>query len=95
MAPEMAFWHSFWPIYRAILLIVGGATVVTVTACVRPAHLLDQAMDGRRVLRIPVMAPFLATPTASALVRKTMLMDMMNVVLAHLRKSLPATPVEW
>lgn len=95
MAPEMALWLSLWPIRLAMLLTVVGATVVTVTACVRPAYLLDQAMDGRHVLRIPVMAAFLATPTASALVRKTMLMDTMNVVLAHLRKSLPATPVEW
>lgn len=86
---------SFWPSVETTLIMVGGVLVITLVLGVLLAILLDQPFWGQGVVRILVIAPFFVMPTVSALVWKSMFMDPVNGILAHLWRSFGAKPVSW
>ncbi len=77
------------------ILMVGGILVITVGGGILLALLLDQAIWGRDIVRILVIAPFFVMPTVSALVWKNMFMNPVNGLLAHLWQFFGLEPVDW
>ena len=66
------------------LLLVCGVLAITIIGGTAIAVLLDQAIVGRNIVRILVLAPFFVMPTVSALVWKNMFMNPVNGLFAHL-----------
>ena len=56
------------------LVLVGSVLAITVVVGTLVALLLDQAVVGRSIVRLMVIAPFFVMPTVSALVWKNLLM---------------------
>ncbi len=77
------------------IMMVGGILVITVGGGILLALLLDQAIWGRDIVRILVIAPFFVMPTVSALVWKNMFMNPVNGLFAHLWQFFGLQPVEW
>lgn len=77
------------------ILMVGGILIITVGGGILLALLLDQAIWGRDIVRILVIAPFFVMPTVSALVWKNMFMNPVNGLLAHLWQFFGLEPVDW
>ena len=77
------------------ILMVGGILLITVGGGRLLALLLDQAIWGRDIVRILVIAPFFVMPTVSALVWKNMFMNPVNGLLAHLWQFFGLEPVDW
>ena len=77
------------------IVMVGGILVITVGGGVLLALLLDQAIWGRDIVRILVIAPFFVMPTVSALVWKNMFMNPVNGLLAHLWQFFGLEPIDW
>jgi len=86
---------SFWPSVQATLIIVGSVLLITVIFGVLLALLLDQPLWGQGIVRILVIAPFFVMPTVSALVWKSMFMDPVNGLFAHLLQFFGLAPIEW
>jgi sorbitol/mannitol transport system permease protein len=59
------------------------------------ALLLDQAIYGRNIVRLLIIAPFFVMPTVSALVWKNMLMHPVSGFLAWLTKLFGLEPIDW
>ena len=77
------------------LLLVGTVLAVSVIFGVTIALLLDQAIIGRSIVRLMIIAPFFVMPTVSALVWKNMMMHPVSGIIAYLMKSIGMTPIDW
>ena len=86
---------SFHDAIGATLVMVGGILVITLIGGILLALLLDQAIWGRNIVRILVIAPFFVMPTVSALVWKNMFMNPVNGLFAHLWQFVGMEPFDW
>jgi sorbitol/mannitol transport system permease protein len=77
------------------LVLVGSVLAITIVLGTAIALLLDQAVVGRNIVRLMVIAPFFVMPTVSALVWKNLLMHPVSGLLAWLAKSVGLTPIDW
>ena len=77
------------------LVLVGSVLAITVVLGTLVALLLDQAVVGRSIVRLMVIAPFFVMPTVSALVWKNLLMHPVSGLFAFIATSLGLTPVDW
>ena len=73
----------FWVL---VISVVGGTLL---------ALLLDQAIFGRNIVRLMVIAPFFVMPTVSALVWKNMMMHPVQGFLAWITKSMGLGAIDW
>ncbi len=80
---------------RNTLLLVGSVLAITIVLGTLIAILLDQAVVGRSIVRLMVIAPFFIMPTVSALVWKNLLMHPVSGLFAFLATSLGLTPIDW
>ncbi|MFI4995509.1 MAG: carbohydrate ABC transporter permease [Hyphomicrobiales bacterium] len=88
---DPAFLASLWN----TLVLVGSVLVITIVLGVLVALLLDQAVIGRSIVRLMVIAPFFVMPTVSALVWKNLLMHPVSGLFAWIATSLGFTPIDW
>jgi len=88
---DPAFIDSF---FNTIILVV-GVLFITLVGGTGLAILLDQAIYGRNIVRIMVLAPFFVMPTVSALVWKNMFMNPVNGLFAYLATSLGLEPIDF
>lgn len=77
------------------LKIVGAVLVISICGGTLLALLLDQAIYGRNIVRLMVIAPFFIMPTVSALVWKNMLMHPVSGLFAWIMKSVGLQPIDW
>jgi polyol transport system permease protein len=77
------------------LVLVGSVLVITIVLGTLVALLLDQAVIGRSIVRLMVIAPFFVMPTVSALVWKNLLMHPVSGLFAYIGTSLGLTPIDW
>jgi sorbitol/mannitol transport system permease protein len=77
------------------LVLVGSVLAITIVLGTFVALLLDQAVVGRSIVRLMVIAPFFVMPTVSALVWKNLLMHPVSGLFAFIATSLGLTPVDW
>src|ERR1700730_3268486 len=77
------------------LVLVGSVLAITIVVGTLVALLLDQAVVGRSIVRLMVIAPFFVMPTVSALVWKNLLMPPVSGLLAYIATSLGLTPIDW
>jgi sorbitol/mannitol transport system permease protein len=77
------------------LVLVGAVLVITVVVGTLVALLLDQAIVGRSIVRLMVIAPFFVMPTVSALVWKNLLMHPVSGLFAFFATSVGLTPIDW
>jgi sorbitol/mannitol transport system permease protein len=77
------------------LLLVGSVLAITILLGTLIALLLDQAVIGRSIVRLMVIAPFFVMPTVSALVWKNLLMHPVSGLLAYMATSVGLTPIDW
>lgn len=77
------------------LVLVGSVLAITVVLGILVALLLDQAVMGRSLVRLMVIAPFFVMPTVSALVWKNLLMHPVSGLFAWIALSLGLTPIDW
>jgi sorbitol/mannitol transport system permease protein len=88
---DPAFLYSM----RNTLVLVGSVLVITIVLGTLIAMLLDQAVIGRSIVRLMVIAPFFVMPTVSALVWKNLLMHPVSGLFAFLTTSFGLTPIDW
>ena len=88
---DPAFLYSM----RNTLLLVGSVLAITIVLGTLIAILLDQAVVGRSIVRLMVIAPFFIMPTVSALVWKNLLMHPVSGLFAFMATSLGLTPIDW
>src|SRR5579863_8605262 len=86
---------SFLYSMRNTLLLVGSVLAITIVVGTLIALLLDQAVVGRNIVRLMVIAPFFVMPTVSALVWKNLLMHPVSGLFAYIAISLGLTPIDW
>ena len=67
---------------RNTLVLVGSVLAITIVVGTLVALLLDQAVVGRNIVRLMVIAPFFVMPTVSALVWKNLLMHPVSGLFA-------------
>jgi sorbitol/mannitol transport system permease protein len=77
------------------LVLVGSVLVITIVLGTLVALLLDQAVVGRSIVRLMVIAPFFVMPTVSALVWKNLLMHPVSGLLAYIATLFGLTPIDW
>ena len=77
------------------LKLVFAVLVISIVGGTLLALLLDQAIVGRNIVRLMVIAPFFVMPTVSALVWKNMFMHPVSGLFAWLMKSVGLQPVDW
>ncbi|MGE0005849.1 MAG: carbohydrate ABC transporter permease [Parvibaculaceae bacterium] len=77
------------------LKLVVAVLVVSIAGGTLLALLLDQAIVGRNIVRLMVIAPFFVMPTVSALVWKNMFMHPVSGLFAWLMKSVGLQPIDW
>ncbi|MBV8766944.1 MAG: sugar ABC transporter permease [Hyphomicrobiales bacterium] len=77
------------------LVLVGSVLAITVIVGTVVALLLDQAVIGRSLVRLMVIAPFFVMPTVSALVWKNLLMHPVSGLFAWIATSLGMRPIDW
>jgi sorbitol/mannitol transport system permease protein len=77
------------------LVLVGSVLAITIVLGTLVALLLDQAVVGRSIVRLMVIAPFFVMPTVSALVWKNLLMHPVSGLLAYIAMLLGLTPIDW
>jgi sorbitol/mannitol transport system permease protein len=77
------------------LKLVFAVLVISIVGGTLLALLLDQAIVGRNIVRLMVIAPFFVMPTVSALVWKNMLMHPVSGLIAWLMKSVGLQPIDW
>ena len=73
---------------RNTLILVGSVLAITIGFGTLLALLLDQAIYGRSIVRLMVIAPFFVMPTVSALVWKNLLMHPVSGLFAWIATSL-------
>ena len=88
---DPAFFASLWNTF----LLVGGVLLITIVGGTALAVLLDQAIVGRNIVRIMVLAPFFVMPTVSALVWKNMFMNPVNGLFAHVATFFGLQPFDF
>ncbi|MBI2718960.1 MAG: sugar ABC transporter permease [Rhizobiales bacterium] len=84
--------------FRAIgnsLQLVGWVLAISVIGGILLALLLDQAIFGRNIVRLMIIAPFFVMPTVSALVWKNMMMHPVSGFLAWLFQLFGLQPIDW
>ena len=86
---------AFLASLRNTLVLVGSVLAITIVLGTLVALLLDQAVIGRSIVRLMVIAPFFVMPTVSALVWKNLLMHPVSGLLAYIATSLGLTPIDW
>jgi sorbitol/mannitol transport system permease protein len=77
------------------LVLVGSVLAITIVVGTLAALLLDEAVIGRSIVRLMVIAPFFVMPTVSALVWKNLLMHPVSGLLAYIATSVGLTPIDW
>ena len=77
------------------LVLVGSVLAITIVLGTAIALLLDQAVVGRNIVRLMVIAPFFVMPTVSALVWKNLLMHPVSGLFAWIATSLGLKPIDW
>ncbi|MBV9568532.1 MAG: sugar ABC transporter permease [Hyphomicrobiales bacterium] len=77
------------------LVLVGSVLAITVVIGTLVALLLDQAVIGRSIVRLMVIAPFFVMPTVSALVWKNLLMHPVSGLFAWIATSFGLRPIDW
>jgi sorbitol/mannitol transport system permease protein len=82
-----AIGNSLKLVFAVLAISIVGGTLL--------ALLLDQAIVGRNIVRLMVIAPFFVMPTVSALVWKNMLMHPVSGLLAWLAKLVGLEPIDW
>jgi sorbitol/mannitol transport system permease protein len=82
-----AIGNSLKLVFAVLAISIIGGTLL--------ALLLDQAIVGRNIVRLMVIAPFFVMPTVSALVWKNMLMHPVSGLFAWLMKSVGLQPIDW
>lgn len=86
---------AFLSALRNTLVLVGSVLAITIVVGTLVALLLDQAVVGRSIVRLMVIAPFFVMPTVSALVWKNLLMHPVSGLFAFIATSLGLTPIDW
>jgi sorbitol/mannitol transport system permease protein len=86
---------AFLASLRNTLVLVGSVLAITIVLGVLVALLLDQAVIGRSIVRLMVIAPFFVMPTVSALVWKNLLMHPVSGLFARISTLLGLTPIDW
>jgi sorbitol/mannitol transport system permease protein len=96
---ENYYWFLTDPAFKTALLntmlLVCSVLVITIVGGTLLALLFDQAMFGRPIARLMVIAPFFVMPTVSALVWKNLLMHPVSGLFAWIATSLGFRPVDW
>ncbi|QIG49757.1 sugar ABC transporter permease [Nordella sp. HKS 07] len=82
-----AIGNSLKLVFAVLAISIIGGTLL--------ALLLDQAIVGRNIVRLMVIAPFFVMPTVSALVWKNMFMHPVSGLLAWLMKWVGLEPIDW
>jgi sorbitol/mannitol transport system permease protein len=82
-----ALGNSLKLVFAVLAISIIGGTLL--------ALLLDQAIVGRNIVRLMVIAPFFIMPTVSALVWKNMFMHPVSGLFAWLTKSVGLQPIDW
>ena len=86
---------AFLASLRNTLVLVGSVLAITIVVGTLVALLLDQAVVGRSIVRLMVIAPFFVMPTVSALVWKNLLMHPVSGLFAFIATSLGLAPIDW
>jgi len=86
---------AFLASLRNTLVLVGSVLAITIVLGTLVALLLDQAVIGRSIVRLMVIAPFFVMPTVSALVWKNLLMHPVSGLFAYIATLLGLTPIDW
>ncbi len=86
---------AFLASLRNTLVLVGSVLAITIVVGTLVALLLDQAVVGRSIVRLMVIAPFFVMPTVSALVWKNLLMHPVSGLFAFIATSLGFAPIDW
>ena len=86
---------AFLASLRNTLVLVGSVLAITIIVGTLVALLLDQAVVGRSIVRLMVIAPFFVMPTVSALVWKNLLMHPVSGLFAFIATSLGLVPIDW
>lgn len=83
----LAIGNSLKLVFAVLAISIIGGTLL--------ALLLDQAIVGRNIVRLMIIAPFFVMPTVSALVWKNMFMHPVSGLFAWLMKSVGLEPIDW
>lgn len=86
---------AFLSAFRNTLVLVGSVLAISIGLGLLVALLLDQAIIGRSIVRLMVIAPFFVMPTVSALVWKNLLMHPVSGLFAWIAISLGLAPIDW
>jgi sorbitol/mannitol transport system permease protein len=86
---------AFFKAMMNSLLIVGWVLFISVVGGTLLALLLDQAIVGRNIVRLMIIAPFFVMPTVAALVWQNMLMDPITGFISWITKSLGLGAIDW
>lgn len=86
---------AFLASLRNTLLLVGAVLLITIVAGTLLAILLNEAIAGRTIVRLLVIAPFFVMPTVSALIWKNLLMHPVSGLFAYLASAVGLTPIDW
>ena len=82
-----AIGNSLKLVFAVLAISIIGGTLL--------ALLLDQAIVGRNIVRLMIIAPFFVMPTVSALVWKNIFMHPVSGLFAWLMKSVGLQPIDW
>ena len=82
-----AIGNSLKLVFAVLAISIIGGTLL--------ALLLDQAIVGRNIVRLMIIAPFFVMPTVAALVWKNMFMHPVSGLFAWLMKSVGLQPIDW
>ena len=86
---------AFFASLTNTFLLVSGVLLITIVGGTGLAVLLNQAIYGRNIVRIMVLAPFFVMPTVSALVWKNMFMNPVNGLFAHVATFFGLQPFDF
>jgi sorbitol/mannitol transport system permease protein len=86
---------AFFKAMANSLLIVGWVLFISIVGGTLLALLLDQAIVGRNIVRLMIIAPFFVMPTVAALVWQNMLMDPITGFIAWITKSAGLGAIDW
>src|ERR1700681_4038326 len=86
---------AFLTSLRNTLVLVGSVLAITILLGTPLALLLDQAVVGRSIVRLMVIAHFFVMPTVSALIWKNLLMHPVSGLFAWISTLLGTTPIDW
>ncbi|MFH1806231.1 MAG: sugar ABC transporter permease [Pseudomonadota bacterium] len=86
---------AFFASLANTLLLVGSVLIITVVGGILLGLMLDQAIFGRGILRLLIIAPFFIMPTVNALVWKNLLMHPVSGMFAWIAASFGLQPIDW